>query len=71
MAGAVELIEQYKPILLIELVKSNKTNVQEFVTDHGFSTFHLGLNMLAVHNSDPSLNNLIVSDGVLSLRKHE
>jgi hypothetical protein len=39
--------------LLIEKIKSNEGDIQDFVAGFGYKTFPLGLNLLAIHASDP------------------
>ena len=40
-------------MLLIEKIKSDEAALNRFVTELGYVVFPLGINMLAVHASDP------------------
>jgi FkbM family methyltransferase len=53
LSGARQSIEAWKPILMVEKIKSDEAELQRFVTTLGYRTFQVGLNMLAVHASDP------------------
>lgn len=53
LRGARTSIERYSPQLLIEKIKSNEGDIQDFVAGFGYKTFPLGLNLLAIHASDP------------------
>ena len=53
LAGARQSIEAWKPILMVEKIKSDESELRRFVTALGYQTFQMGLNMLAVHASDP------------------
>jgi FkbM family methyltransferase len=51
--GARQQIARFKPQMLIEKIKSNEAEIGAFLADLGYRTFPLGLNLLAVHESDP------------------
>lgn len=53
LEGARTSIAQLKPHLLIEKIKSNEAELRRFVTELGYVVIPLGLNILAVHASDP------------------
>ncbi|MEW6020928.1 MAG: FkbM family methyltransferase [Pseudomonadota bacterium] len=52
--GARDAIARLKPQLLIEKIKSNEEELVRFVTELGYEVFPLGINILAVHGSDPA-----------------
>lgn len=51
--GARETITRNKPIMLIEKIKSEENELVGFVTGLGYKTFQFGINIIAVHESDP------------------
>ena len=51
--GARESIARLRPHLLIEKIKSNEAELIGFVTELGYKVFPIGINILAVHESDP------------------
>ncbi|SFV88885.1 methyltransferase FkbM family [hydrothermal vent metagenome] len=65
--GAIKLIQSHHPVLVIEIIKSNKDNIQTFLEEHGYQTFPFGLNVLAIHKEDPTLKSINLRGGQLSL----
>ncbi|HVE52550.1 MAG TPA: FkbM family methyltransferase [Ramlibacter sp.] len=60
LRGARATIGRCKPIVMAEVVKSDKSALLRFVEDLGYTTITegMGLNMLAFHASDPSRGEL-------------
>ncbi|MBR0849854.1 FkbM family methyltransferase [Bradyrhizobium diazoefficiens] len=52
LAGAQETIRKYRPILLIEKIKTDNRVLEQWLLDNGYQFLALGLNFLAVHKSD-------------------
>jgi FkbM family methyltransferase len=59
--GAVETIRRTYPQMVIEKIKSNEDEILAFVGQLGYRTFPFGLNILAVHESDPALSRISVN----------
>jgi FkbM family methyltransferase len=53
LAGAKGSIGRFKPQLLIERIKSNEAEILGLIEPLGYRAFPAGLNLLAVHESDP------------------
>lgn len=53
LLGAKVSIEKFKPILMIEKIKSNETDIRNFLDQFGYQFFSIGINLLAVHSDDP------------------
>jgi FkbM family methyltransferase len=53
LRGAAESIRKFRPVLMIEKIKSSETEITGFLKDQGYQIFPLGINILAVHDSDP------------------
>lgn len=51
LSGAWETIDKFHPILFIEVAKC--IDITGFLAEHGYQTYPLGANLLAVHESDP------------------
>jgi len=51
--GAAGSIQAHKPIMIIEKIKSNESNLKNFLSANDYSYYPMGLNLLAVHTSDP------------------
>jgi len=54
LTGAHHMIKTHKPQLLIETIKSNKDEIYSFMSDLGYKTYEIGINLLAIHHSDPA-----------------
>ena len=51
--GEKETIIRTRPQMMIEKIKSNEDEIGRFLVNHGYKTFPMGLNILAIHESDP------------------
>ena len=51
--GAKDTIRTAKPHLIIEKIKSNESEINEFLTNYGYKIFPLGMNILGLHESEP------------------
>ncbi|TWB66814.1 FkbM family methyltransferase [Bradyrhizobium sacchari] len=63
LAGARETIRTYRPILLIEAIKTDKLQLAQWLSDNGYQLMPLGINILAIHQSDASLKDIIPPQG--------
>jgi FkbM family methyltransferase len=61
LRGGINSIREYKPIMMIERIKSNETEISNWATDLGYKIFNLGINILCVHNSDTVINRIQVN----------
>lgn len=52
--GAQASIKRHKPQMLIEKIKSSEEQINNFLTNFGYKIFPLGINLLAIHESDPA-----------------
>lgn len=53
LEGARNTIERCKPQLVIETIKSDTQALNQFLSSRGYKIFPLGINLLAIHESDP------------------
>ncbi len=53
--GAINTIQSNKPQMLIEKIKVNEQELINLVTGLGYKIFPMGINILAIHASDPVL----------------
>jgi len=58
LQGAVETIKRCKPIMTIEIIKTDKAQVEAFLMQHGYQIYPMGINILAIHQTDPSLSHI-------------
>ncbi len=62
LAGAAATIGRERPILIIEHIKTNRDALLAMLESHGYIYFDIGLNMLGVHTSDPTLTHIKSQD---------
>jgi len=64
LAGAAQSVADSKPVLLIETIKSDATTLYEWLIARDYKVFHVGINALAVHTSDPILRHVKQDQGI-------
>mgnify|MGYP001767220648 CR=1 FL=1 len=52
LAGAKDTICHHHPILLIEIIKSNRNAIQKFLSENDYTYAQIGINLLAIHQND-------------------
>jgi FkbM family methyltransferase len=62
LLGAASSIERHRPQMLIEKIKSDESEITEFLIDAGYQLIPLGINILAIHLSDPIRNHLKIAE---------
>ncbi len=67
LEGAEDTINNYHPIVMIEIIKSDQSRVEKFLLESGYQLFPMGINILAIHQNDPTLSNIKFENGVLML----
>lgn len=67
LVGAEKTIARCKPIMMIEIIKTDRPKVEQFLKDKQYNTYPMGINILAVHENDPVNTHLVLNDGMLSL----
>jgi FkbM family methyltransferase len=58
LAGAERSIDAFRPQLMIEVIKSDEVAIRAFLERLNYHLFPIGLNLLAIHESDPTLNQI-------------
>jgi FkbM family methyltransferase len=58
LKGAARSIEKHKPIISIEVIKSDKVVIEAFLVQHNYKLFPAGINIIAVHHEDPTINSI-------------
>ena len=58
LRGAEQSIGASKPQLMIEKIKSNESDIRQFVERFGYQIFTVGINLLAIHPSDPAVSQI-------------
>jgi FkbM family methyltransferase len=65
LEGAKISIEKFKPAMIIEVIKSNKNNLEKFLRDRGYEVYPVGINILAIHPEDPIHKRLKIENKTL------
>ena len=60
LAGAKDTIARCKPILFVEVIKSDRDLIAEALRNEGYRIIPHGMNMLAIHEADPTMANISV-----------
>lgn len=68
LAGALNIVKNLKPILSIEVIKSDKNAIEVFLQNSGYIIFPFGLNILAIHETDMTLKHVSFEDNYLSIQ---
>jgi FkbM family methyltransferase len=61
LEGAQATIARCYPILFVEVIKTDKVELESRLTGLGYQLFPVGINVLAVHRSDPLAGKITVS----------
>jgi FkbM family methyltransferase len=63
LRGGRDVLGRHRPVMLIEVIKSDRAAIDAFLIELGYRTFPAGLNILAVHATDPTLQQITYQDG--------
>jgi FkbM family methyltransferase len=55
LEGAARTVAQYLPIMMVENLKADKSLIGSYLERYGYKTFVFGMNVLAIHPSDPTV----------------
>ncbi len=55
LEGARQTIERSRPMMLIERIKADPTQLITWLEHRGYKVVQVGINMLAIHTSDKTL----------------
>lgn len=68
LAGAEQTLRKFKPLMMIEAVKTDRDKLESTLREAGYLIYPMGINILAVHQTDPTCMNLSSQDGMLHLK---
>ena len=68
LEGAKVTINKLKPILFVEILKSNSDAIHKNLSSLGYTIFPMRINLLAVHKEDPTLKNISTSENSISVK---
>jgi FkbM family methyltransferase len=69
LRGGVATLTARRPVLLIEVIKSDRAAIQDFLTNAGYRIFPMGINILALHESDPTLKQVRLTGNRLTISR--
>jgi FkbM family methyltransferase len=55
LAGAAQCIGRHHPVILVEMIKTDKDALNAWLQKLGYCVFNAGMNFLAIHNDDKCL----------------
>ena len=58
--GARATIGKYLPVIVVERIKTDQEALKAVLESHGYRTFETGMNIIAIHTSDPGLTHVSV-----------
>jgi FkbM family methyltransferase len=58
LRGARKTLEKHKPVMIIEVLKSDRNALADYLGGMGYNIRSLGINLLAMHNDDPTRNEI-------------
>lgn len=61
LEGARATIERCRPVMLIEQIKSGRDQLHAWLAERGYETIEAGINLLSIHKSDPTLEQVDAS----------
>jgi len=67
LEGAAESLARHSPVLMVEVIKTDKESIERMLSTLGYRCYPLGYMLLAVHADDPLGQNITVDNGALSL----
>lgn len=63
LEGAAATVERHKPSMIVEVMKSDQEQIIRWLGKLGYMTYPMGVNLLALHGSDPALQHLKIENG--------
>jgi len=67
LSGAEETIKRCRPVLFVEVIKSDRAWLDAFLARHAYRSYQIGMNCLAVHEEDPMSPLVRLEEGKLYL----
>lgn len=58
LRGARHTLETRKPIMIVEIIKSDRAGIEAALDAHGYKVIPMGINILAIHLDDPVLQHI-------------
>jgi FkbM family methyltransferase len=69
LRGAREVLTRERPMLIVEVIKSDRNAVNSFCDKLGYRVLPVGNNLLAIHGSDPMAQRVWLANGQLTITR--
>ena len=66
--GASNTLKKLKPIIFVEVLKSDSEKIHKNLKTFGYEIFPLGMNSLAIHKDDSTIKDISVSDNSINIK---
>jgi FkbM family methyltransferase len=63
LAGAAASLARCRPAVIVEAMKSDSRSLYEILEKQGYRLFHAGINLLALHGEDKTLEHFVAAHG--------
>lgn len=67
LAGMRETLARTRPVLIVEAIKCDRKALESLLDEAGYRLFGMGLNLLAVHESDPTLGRITARESSINI----
>ncbi|HTV90857.1 MAG TPA: FkbM family methyltransferase [Stellaceae bacterium] len=67
LTGARSTIKREKPAMIIEVIKSERSQIKSFLTEFGYRYYRFAENILALHEADPMVLGLSEGGGAVKI----
>lgn len=58
LRGAQDVMRRLRPLMIIEAIKTDRAALEALLGEMEYQVFPMGINLLAVHGTDPTLNHI-------------
>ena len=58
LRGGRTVLERHLPVMLIEMIKSDRASIETLLLELGYRSFDFGIDILVIHESDPTLQHI-------------
>jgi hypothetical protein len=58
LRGSQDVMHRLRPLMIIEAIKTDRAALETLLREMEYQVFPMGINLLAVHGTDPTLNHV-------------
>lgn len=67
LRGAQSTLSRHTPIMFIEVQKSDRGEIERFLSNLSYTIFPFGADIIAIHKTDPTINRIEVKDDTMTI----